>query len=172
MKKFKWYYDKDAEELWLNEMVNQGWALEHYFLGVYTFAPCEPGQYIYQIDLMPSTTAGARDFKEFMEDSGIEVAEQWNQWVYLRKDAQDGGFELYTDDYSRVELYKRIRNFFTCIMIVEVIAVFLQLNAAVQTGSYIFVGTTVCFGLLLIVLLRIIWKCQWKIEELEKRLNG
>ena len=34
MKKFKWYYDKDAEEIWLNEMVNQGWALEHYFLGV------------------------------------------------------------------------------------------------------------------------------------------
>jgi hypothetical protein len=169
MKKFRWYYDKDAEEVWLNEMANQGWALQGYFLGIYTFSPCEPGEYIYQIDLMPSDAVKAREFTEFMEDSGVEVVDRWNQWAYLRKEAQDGGFELYTDMESRIGQYKRISSFFKRIILVEIIVTFIELNAAIQTGVYFFGVLTLLFVLLLIVLLRIMWKCQWRIEELEKR---
>ena len=51
MKRFRMYYDKDAEEVWLNEMCQKGWAMTSFFAGLYTFAPCQPGEYIYQIDM-------------------------------------------------------------------------------------------------------------------------
>ena len=53
MVKFRLYYDKDKEQDWLMEMVNRGWAVKKFFLGFYTFEPCEPGEYIYQIKLYP-----------------------------------------------------------------------------------------------------------------------
>jgi hypothetical protein len=42
MKTVRLYYDKDAEEAWLNAMARDGWAFRHFFLGVYTFAPVPP----------------------------------------------------------------------------------------------------------------------------------
>ena len=57
MKKFKLYFDKEKEETWLNEMCGKGLAMTKFFLGVYTFAPCEPGAYIYQIDTPPASSS-------------------------------------------------------------------------------------------------------------------
>lgn len=52
MRKYRLYYDKDAEEIWLKDMCQKGWALKKYFLGLYTFEPCTPGEFNYQIDLI------------------------------------------------------------------------------------------------------------------------
>ena len=39
-------WDFKKEELWLNEMAAEGWALEHAAFCSYTFVHCEPGEYI------------------------------------------------------------------------------------------------------------------------------
>lgn len=52
MIKFKLYYDKDQEEKFLNEMSDQGYAMKKFFLGFYTFEPCNPGEYTYRVDLI------------------------------------------------------------------------------------------------------------------------
>ena len=70
MKKFRLYYDKDKETQWLQHMANQGWALETFFLGVYTFVPCEPGEYRYQIDFLENG-ADFEGYRQLMEDSGV-----------------------------------------------------------------------------------------------------
>uniref|UniRef100_UPI004028F2D6 DUF2812 domain-containing protein n=1 Tax=Faecalibacterium sp. TaxID=1971605 RepID=UPI004028F2D6 len=37
-------WDFKKEELWLNEMAAEGWALEHAAFCSYTFVRCEPGE--------------------------------------------------------------------------------------------------------------------------------
>ena len=53
MIQFKLTYDKDDEQDWLNAYCQQGWAMSSFFLGLVTFVRCQPGEYIYQIDLLP-----------------------------------------------------------------------------------------------------------------------
>ena len=44
-------WDFKKEELWLNEMAAEGWALEHAAFCSYTFVRCEPGEYIIRMDI-------------------------------------------------------------------------------------------------------------------------
>ena len=31
MIRFRWYYDKEKETIWLNQMAHEGWAMVHFF---------------------------------------------------------------------------------------------------------------------------------------------
>jgi len=168
MKKFRLYYDKDEEQDWLQKMAHEGWALKNYFLGVYTFVPCEPNEYIYQIDLLDNWSGDKEDFSDFMEDSGVEIISQWYRWVYLRKKASDGPFEMYTDTESKINQYNRIKKFFQVTLVIEVICFFLEVTAAIRTGSPIFWFFTVLIGIITLAFLRIVWKCNWKIQQLNR----
>lgn len=166
MKKFKLYWDKDKEQNWINEMVQEGWTLTKYFLGIYTFEECEPGEYIYQIDLMGSTKEEWNNFKEFVEDAGIEVVTQWYRWIFLRKKASDGEFEMYTDNESKACQYKRIRNFFAGAMGVEIICFFNSIVRVLDTGSAVYWGFTLLILLFAIILGNESWKCHKKVKSL------
>ena len=39
MIRWKFTYDKDEEQDWLNEYARQGWAMTKFWLGVVTFVP-------------------------------------------------------------------------------------------------------------------------------------
>lgn len=121
MKKFKWYFDKDKEEEWLNGMCSKGWAMTKFFLGVYTFVPCEPQAYTYQID-MPVTAGklglwgeGKQEYLAFMEAVGAEHVCSWGFWTFFRKETAQGDFQMYTDAESRIWLYQRIRRLFLAV---------------------------------------------------------
>lgn len=172
MKRFRMYYDKDAEEVWLNKMCQKGWAMTSFFAGLYTFAPCQPGEYIYQIDMPEGAGLQPNDiegYTEFMEDAGVEVVQQWYRWVYLRKRAAEGPFQVYTDPGSQIALYRRIRRFFLFALVLE-----LCCSAGVWTnltwdsqlyGLYLL--TACLFLLIFAVFLRVIWKCSRRIHALE-----
>ncbi len=167
MKRFRLYYDKDEEERWLSQMNAQGWALAHYFLGQYTFVPCEPNAYQYQIDLLQDLSE-YDDYCQFMADSGVEVVQRWFRWVYLRKPTEDGPFQLYTDSASRSALYRRIRCFFRTIGVLNLLAFFTNFFNAINFRS-VGVGFVALLSALAgIIMLRITWKCSWKIQQLEK----
>lgn len=124
LKKFKLTFDKDWEQSWLNEMCQQGWAVTKFFLGVYTFEPCQPGEYIYQVDLLPGSGFQASDpdgYTEFMTETGVEVVCRWFRWIILRKRAEDGPFEIYTDAESQIESYKRIRTMLAWGLVLELL---------------------------------------------------
>lgn len=168
MKKFRLYYDKDVEQDWLQKMSLNGWALENFFLGVYTFVPCKPGEYIYQIDILDNWGGDKEDFAAFMEDSGVEVVSQWYRWVYLRKKADDGPFEMYTDIDSKIDQYSRIKNFFQVVLIIEVICLFMEIVAAIKTGNPLFWLLTIIIGFITLAILRVVWGSQWKIDQLRR----
>ncbi|WP_019850355.1 DUF2812 domain-containing protein [Desulfitobacterium sp. PCE1] len=165
MLKFKLYYDKDAEEDWLKKMCLKGWALKKFFLGFYTFEKCDPGEYNYQIDLLDSWNGEKDDYAAFMEDTGVKVIAQWWRWVYLQKRASDGPFEMYTDVESKIAHYSRIKNFFKAVLVIEVMCFFIELMAAINIGSYAFGIFTVLLAGLSLVIFKMIWSCNWKIQQ-------
>lgn len=170
MRKFRIYFDKDAEQDWIMKMSNQGWAFQKFFLGVYTFKPSKPGEYIYQIDLLDDWSGNKKDFSEFMEDSGVEVVGQWYRWVYLRKRSVDGPFEMYTDIDSKIMQYERMKKFFSVALIIELICFIMEFMGAVRTRSISFMIVTILIGIFAFILLHNVLKCKEKIRELANEL--
>jgi hypothetical protein len=97
MKRLRFYFDKEKAEKWLNTMCGQGWAMKKFFLGVWSFEPCEKGEYTYRVDLLQNWQGDKDNFVSFVEESGVEYICQWYRWVWLRKKAADGAFEMYSD---------------------------------------------------------------------------
>lgn len=168
MIKFKWYYDKDDEKVWLNQMSGEGWAMEGFFAGFYRFSRCKPGEYIYQIDLLDSWTGDSKDFTEFMDELNIEKVSQWWRWIFLRKKTEDGSFEMYTDHESIIAQYTRIRNFFKTISIVEILLCGLELFGFGVTGNFLLLIFAVLLGAIAIALSRIAIKCNQKVMSLRE----
>ncbi|NCB32134.1 MAG: DUF2812 domain-containing protein [Clostridia bacterium] len=168
MRKFKLYYDKDAEEAWLQSMSAGGWAFKHFCMGVYTFEPSEPGEYIYRIDLMPGDAREQEQFTAFMRDAGIEPVGKWYRWVYLRRQAAEGPFELYTDADSKIAHYSRIRRFFGGVLALELLCMAMEMNAALATGRALFWCFTGLLLAIVLVLFRMVLKCNRKIATLRK----
>ena len=127
MKKIRFYFDKDKEENWLNQMSRKGWAMSRFFCGVYTFEPCEPGKYIYRVD-MPQEIGkdnmrgeSRAQYISFIEETEAEHVCDWFWWSIFRREASKGKFELYTDSQSRIVLYQRIRKLFLWVGMLDVI---------------------------------------------------
>lgn len=127
MKKFRLYFDKDKEEKWLNEMSEQGWAMADFFAGLYTFVPCKPGEYIYQVDMpgeigkMPiwEQKIKYREYIDLVEETEAEYVCRWGWWLIFRREAAKGEFVLYTDTESKIGLYRRIRKLFLFVGVLE-----------------------------------------------------
>lgn len=168
MLKFRLYVDKDAETKWLNDMAKKGYAFKKYCLGFYTFEPCKEGEYIYQVDLLNNWNGDKEEFASFMEDSGVEVVDQWYRWVILRKKAVEGPFEMYSDPETKLEQYNRIRRFFLAGIIVELGCLMIELNASFRTGEGIFWGATILIGIFVVTFARMLWKYSMIIGKLKK----
>jgi len=173
MIRWKFTFDKDEEQDWLSDYAQQGWAMVSFCVGMYTFVPCQPGEYIYQVDLVPGKGLRADNYEDyviFMNEIGVEVLQRWGRWVYLRKRAEDGPFEVYTDTASKIELYRRIRAMFLWLLGIESLCSVSAWNMLFQfpedwfsrgiVGLYIVISAAV---------LRTVWRCSWKIRELERQ---
>lgn len=135
MIKFRLYYDKDKETLWLNEMADRGYAMTGFFAGFYTFKKCEPGEYRYQIDFSEKLFGISKNYKDFMKEMHIEIVEKWFFWIILRKKATDGEFQLYTDVDSSISHYKKIRMMFKIGVIIEIICFIMECMAAATSNK-------------------------------------
>lgn len=155
----------------VEENVFKWMAFKKFFLGFYTFEKCEPGEYNYQIDLLDSWNGEKDDYAAFMKDTGVEVITQWWRWVYLQKKASDGPFEMYTDVESKITQYNKIKNFFKVALVIEVICFFMELLSIINTGYYIFGIFTVLLAIISLAMLKIVWKCKWKIEQYKHEKN-
>ena len=120
----KAYWDFEKEEAWLNEMSARGMAMTDYSWGRYVFADEQKGQYIYRIELLENmpTHPESMAYLRFLEENGVECVASYMRWVYLRKPASDGPFDIYTDIDSKIKHYQRINLMWVTLMIVEFIA--------------------------------------------------
>ncbi len=172
MIRYRIYLDKDAETAWLNQMAADGWALRRFFAGFYDFETCKNGEYVYQVDFGDRLFAVSSDYRELMQDAGIEIVQTWGYWVILRKKASAGKFELYTDVASSIEHYKKIRRMFKGVTIVEMLCMFMELYAGAVGGVMWGYAFAFLFVAILIGLLNMIVKLNDIIAELEVRMTG
>ncbi len=171
MIQWKFTFDKDEEQDWLNDYCREGWAMVSFFAGLVTFVPCRPGEFIYQIDLLPGSGLRADDYEgyvSFMGDMDVEVLQRWGRWVYLRRRAEDGPFEVYTDTDSKIQLYRRIRKMFLWVWVLELVLSINVFFQAVVYGGLLLRCSAAVAALMLLAILQGAWKCTQKIQELER----
>ncbi|WP_373212173.1 DUF2812 domain-containing protein [Ruminococcus sp. 5_1_39BFAA] len=168
MVKFRLYLDKDEETVWLNEMAARGYAMKRFFAGFYWFEECEPGEYTYQVDFGNKLFSVSDDYREFMEDTGVEIVQTWGFWVILRKPASEGGFQLYTDVDSSIEHYSKIRRMFKAVTILELIC-FMSEGYGAATGSTWAVAFMFLIGAMMLALANAVNKTSRIIAELQER---
>ena len=172
MIRFRLYYDKDKEIAWLNEMAAQGWVLKSFFAGFFQFEACEKGEYVYQIDFGSRFFSVSEDYREFMQEQGIEIVLTWGYWIILRKKASEGSFKLYTVASSSLEHYKKIRRMFKVVTVIELICLFIELYAGFVEGSHLGIAGALLIGAFFVGCVNILIRLNGKIGQLQEQLDG
>ena len=85
MTRFHLYFDKDKETEWLNQMAEEGYAMDSFFAGFYTFSPCEKGEWQYPaadnevmvlhtliVSVRPGHRGSGKEFLKFYEEYARE----------------------------------------------------------------------------------------------------
>lgn len=117
VRKIFWIWDFEKEEKWLNEMSSKGWHLCEVTgtknqIGncTYVFQEGEAGNYIYRLELLndlPTSVMGT-DYIHFVEETGAEHIGSIFRWVYFRRKADSGEFNMFSDIDSRISHLNRI----------------------------------------------------------------
>ncbi len=171
MTKFRMCYDKDKVAEWLNRMAEQGWAMTDYFLGFYRFAKCEPGEYVYQVDIAENLFNVSEGYQQFMEELGVEIMCLWGPWVILRRKAEEGSFVMYSDVESTIAHYTRVRKLFWVCGVLECASVLLGIHGAVLEKNVMGWGTAFAAAVIMLLLLRQIVRLNGILAELNARLG-
>ena len=142
IRKLFWAWDFDKEQAWLNEMAAKGLAMVSYGFCRYEFEETDPGEYRIALELLPHNPnhPESERYLRFLEETGVEMVGSWMRWIYVRRKADGGEFELLSDRKSKVEhliriiilvgavgglnLYAGLYNFFIWTRFHEAISVF------------------------------------------------
>lgn len=97
-------------EKWVNDMASRGWHLKKFTWILFTFERGDPGSYIYRHDELERNGASYEDeYLEFLKSLGIEQVDRSGNFVFFRKPANDGPFELFSDKKNKIsKLSQRI----------------------------------------------------------------
>ena len=171
MTKFRLYWDKDAETKWLNEMADEGWAMTGFFAGFYRFEESEKGKWRYQVDFGEKFGVATEDYRQFMNEAGIEIVQNWGYWIILRKPASEGEFELYTDVESSIEHYSKILTMFKVVFVIEFFCLFIEIFAALNGADIGWVFACIV-GAFTFAVLNAAVKTKNTVLELKGRQSG
>lgn len=135
MWKFKMYLRDDKEEQWINTMSQQGWHLRKFFTCFYKFEQGTPGQYIYRNEMLDSKNS--TEYIRFLEESNIEIVHRCFNWIYVRKPAIEGPFELYSDPTSKLVYINRLLFVYTLVIILNFISSMINVELFFNEGRQI-----------------------------------
>ena len=123
-----WQYEK--EEKWLNEMSEKGYQLADVGFCNYGFIDGTPGKYIYRLELLEYTPPSPQSQKylDFLEGTGVEHVDSLFRWVYLRKPAADGAFELFSDCSSIIKHLTRMIQLILPLLIMNALLLFMNIT--------------------------------------------
>ena len=171
MIRFRLYYNKDTETEWLNKMAADGWALTGFFVGFYRFEACEKGEYTYQVDLGDQLFSVSSEYRDLMEELGVEIVTLWGYWIILRKRTADGPFEMYTDVESQIEHYTKILRMFKVACILEIICMLIEVAGGIS-GNPVGWAAAVLLAAFVLVCVNAVGKTKGVIAQLEAKKSG
>ena len=110
IRKYFWAWQFDKEEKWLTEMASIGLVLDSVDFGKYTFKECLPGEYSVRLELLENLPnhVESQQYIRFLEDTGVQYVGSIIRWVYFKKKTEQGEFDLYSDNSSRIKHLSRI----------------------------------------------------------------
>ncbi|RSK28830.1 DUF2812 domain-containing protein [Bacillus sp. HMF5848] len=109
--KIFWAWQDDQEEIWLQQMAQQGWGLRDYNVGFYTFEKIEPTNYVYKLDFKQTRNNDMEEYLSIFSDAGWEHVAQFGGWHYFRTKAEGATTpEIYSDRATKAQRYKFIAN--------------------------------------------------------------
>ncbi|ADY56378.1 hypothetical protein Sgly_2086 [Syntrophobotulus glycolicus DSM 8271] len=143
-----WAWDFEKEEIWLNEMAAKGLVLVAIGFCRYTFEECLPGEYNVRLELLNNvpTNAESQQYIKFLEESGAEYLGSVMRWVYFRRKTDNGEFNLYSDNASRIKLLNRVLTLVGCIGITSICTGLGNIGTQ-TTANLIFGITSLILGL-------------------------
>ena len=154
--KWFWAWDFEKEEQWLNEMALAGWVLVNVRWCRYTFEAAEPGAWIIRLEMHEDDPA----YLSLLSEMGAQFICRWFQWIYLRRPAEYGSFDLFSDLDSRIAHLNRISRVLSALCIMNLgIGV---MNVAIRNGFgmiNLLLGALIAYGL---------GRIHGKREELQK----
>ena len=157
IRKWYWVWDFDKEERWLNEMAMQGWALAEVGFCTYTFERCEPGEWIVRLQMKQ----GDPDYVAFLEELGAEYIGRVVQWIYVRRRAEEGSFELFSDIASRLEYLQWIARMLLAIGMMNLVIGVVNAFSGNAVGAInVLLATLLMYGL---------GRIHGKMESLEEK---
>ena len=117
--KLFWVWDFDKEEKWLNEMAAKGLSLVSVGFCKYEFEDSMPGEYKVCLQLLDNFPRHpeSKKYIEFLETTGAEHVGSFTRWVYFRKKATEGDFELFSDNDSRLKYLSSVISFVSLITV-------------------------------------------------------
>ena len=103
-------WQDEAEEIWLQEMSQQGWHFKSIDLfGKYSFTKGEPKSYVYRLDYQVQQETEKASYLQLFADAGWEHLQDWSGWQYFRKEVEPGQTaEIFTNTESKIAKYNRI----------------------------------------------------------------
>lgn len=104
VKKWFWVWEFEKEEQWLNSMAQSGWVLDKIGFCRYEFVACEPGEYTIRLEMRDHDPA----YIDFMAETGAEYVGRMVKWIFFRKKAADGSFDIFSDIDSRITHLNKI----------------------------------------------------------------
>lgn len=132
MKKFKFFFNLDKEEKWLNEMAQQGLVISGKNFK-YEFDQVDSKEKLIKIDYR--TFKSKKDLEDYIllfEDSGWQHLvgnKNSGKQYFMKKDAHADG-DIFSDQLSKAERYKRMANGWLSLAViyVPIAIVFFQTN--------------------------------------------
>lgn len=139
-----WVWNFEKEERWLNDMAAEGWLLNSVGFCRFHFVRCEPGEYLLHIEMR----AFDDPYLDLMKECGAEYIGRVVQWVYFRKKAEYGVFELNSDIDSRIAHLDRIAKMLLIIGIANItIGIANSLNASRMGAVNLLCGCLLMYAL-------------------------
>ncbi len=104
-----WAWEDDKEEEWLSEMSRQGWHLYDTAPITYYFQRGKPLDVTYRLDFKLTVQKDYQEYLALFKDAGWELVAVMANWHYFRiQPGNNSKPELYNDNRSRIEKYKRL----------------------------------------------------------------
>lgn len=142
--KWFWVWEFEKEIRWINDMAAKGFGLCHVGICTYWFDDIEPGEYTYHLELAENQPLSEKghEYLDFLNECGVEYVGNVLRWIYLRKKAADGPFELHADLDSKLAHLKRIVLLLLPVMFLNIWASYLNIHHALKHSSdgNLFVG--------------------------------
>lgn len=131
------YYSFDKEEKWLNELAAKGLLFERYTFCTYYFTQGTPGEYLYRIELLENLPSHPKsiEYLQFVQETGAEVLCTYFRWVFFRRRAELGPFDLYSDSASKIAHYWRVISFLGAVGLLNLFIGLCDIVQVLVTGT-------------------------------------